>query len=182
MAQVKGKFITMTCALLEHRPDSQAEAQQRVKNLTGKEWNELEPEGWYDTTVLDAVLRAAEVQSGTIIGQAVSREIGHAVYPTIEKTVGLPKSLKTPLDLVQFEGEGYLQNHRGSNIVPRKFTQVEPGHIVVEAVMPGYGCTFIEGVYEGILQMSGAKEYKVRQTHCTHMGDPVCEFDIYWKD
>lgn len=161
---------------------SQAEAYQRVRKLTGKEWNQLEPEGWYDTLVFDAILRAAEVHEGNIIGQSVSREMGREVYPTIEKTVGLPKHLKTPLDWLQFEGEGFMLNHRGPGVVPRKFTKAEPGHIVVEAVMPDYSCIFIEGVFEGILQMCGVKQYKVRQTHCVKMGDKVCEYDIMWKE
>lgn len=182
MAESKGKFIIMACTLLAHRPQSQAEAGQRVKKFTGQEWNQLDPEGWYDTQVFDAVLRAAEAHEGAIIGQAVCREMGRDVYPTIGKTVGFPPHLKTPLDWLQFEGEGFLKNHRGPGVVPRKFTQVEPGHIIVEALMPGYGCVFIEGVFEGILQMCGVNDYKVRQSHCTKMGDQVCQYDITWKE
>jgi predicted hydrocarbon binding protein len=46
-----------------------------------------------------------------------------------------------------------------------------------------YDCILIEGVYEGILEkMCGIKQYKVIQTRCVKKGDPVCEYDITWKE
>lgn len=182
MAEIKGKFITLACSLLEHRPGTQAEALQRVKSLTGKEWNQLEPEGWYGAEVIDAVFQAAETHEGSILGKSIIRTMGRQVYPTIEKTVGFPKHLKTPLDWLQWEGNSFLDDHRGPDLVPRKFTKIEPGHIVVEAMSPGYNCIFIEGVYEGILEMCGIKDYKVRQTHCLKMGDKTCEYEIKWQE
>ena len=182
MAQVKGKFITMACSLLEFKPAAKADAFQRVKSLTGREWNQLEPDGWYDTGVFEAVFQATEEHHGTLMAWAAIKVMGRRVYPTINKTVGLPKHLKTPLDLLKWEGEGFLDNHQGPDIVPRKFIKTDPGHVVVEAISPGYNCILIEGVYEGILGIYGVKDYQVTQTRCVKKGDPVCEYDIRWKE
>ncbi len=120
MAEIKGKFVMLACSLLETKPEAKAQALANVKRLTGSEWNELDPEGWYDTKVLNSVFEAIEGTSSPILAWAAIKVIGQNVYPTIEKTVGLPKSLKTPLDFVKFEAEGFLANHRGADVIPRQ--------------------------------------------------------------
>jgi hypothetical protein len=181
MAQVKGKFITMACSLLEFKPTVKADALQRVKDITGKEWDQLEPEGWYDTRALGAVFEATEEHQDPLMAWAAIKVMGRRVYPTIDKTVGLPEHLKTPLDFIRWETGNFLSDHRGSDLVPRKLIQTDPGHVVVEATSPGYDCIVMEGVYEGILEICGIKDYKVTQTRCVKKGDPVCVYDIKWK-
>jgi hypothetical protein len=66
--------------------------------------------------------------------------------------------------------------------LPRKFLITDPGHVVVEAVSPGYTCVLIEGVYEGILEVCNITSYRVKQTRCVKRGDPVCEYDITWDE
>lgn len=182
MAKIKGKFITMACFLLESKPEVKEEAKQRIKEMTGKEWNQLEPEGWFDVSVLEAVFKSVEKHHGSIMGWAWIKTMGKRVYPTIDETVGLPKDLKTPLDWLRWEGNSFLDDHQGDDVVPRKFLVTDPGHVVVEAVSPGYNCAFIDGVYEGILDICKIKNYKVVQTRCLRKGDPVCEYDITWKE
>jgi hypothetical protein len=182
MAQIRGKFITMACSLLVLKPAAKAEAYQRVKSLTGKEWDQLEPEGWYDAEGPEAVFQVAEKYHGAVMSRAVIKVMGRRIYPTIDETVGLPTHLKTPVDWLEWEGSNFLNDHRGPDVVPRKFIKTEPGHIVVEAASPGYNCFITEGVYEGILEICGVKDYKVTQTRCVKKGDAVCEYDIRWKE
>ncbi|HMY33909.1 MAG TPA: hypothetical protein PLM36_22885 [Leptospiraceae bacterium] len=105
MAEVKGKFITLSCSLLETKPAAKKAALEAVKNMTGKEFNELDPEGWYDTKVMQSVFKAIEENSSPLLARAAIKLIGQKVYPTIEKTAGLPPTLKTPLDFIKFEAE-----------------------------------------------------------------------------
>ena len=182
MANIKGKFITMSCALLEWKPEAHDTAIKKIRQMTGKEWNQLDPEGWYDTAVLQAVFQAVIDHDGPMLGAASIKVMGRRVYPTIEKTVGLPKDLKTPLDWVKWEGNSFMLDHQGKDVVPRKFLNTELGHVIVEALSPGYDCTLIEGVYAGILDICKIKNYKITQTRCVKKGDPVCEYDISWKE
>jgi predicted hydrocarbon binding protein len=180
MADLKGKFVTLACSLLETKPEAKTAALAAVKQMTGKEWNELDPEGWYDTKVMNAVFQAIEDHTSPLLAWAAIKVIGRRVYPTIESSVGLPPNLNTPLDFVKFEAQGFLANHRGSEVVPRKIISAEPGLVVMEAPSPGYKCSFIEGVFEGILIMCDIRNGKVKQTRCVTKGDPTCEYVISW--
>lgn len=182
MAQSKGKFITMACLVLGLNEAAKADVFQKVKGLTGQEWDQLEHEGWYDTSVINAVFQVAEKHYGPVMAWAAIKTMGRQIFPTIDKTVGLPKHLKTPLDWLKWEGNTFLDDHRGPDVVPRKFIKTDPGHVVVEAISPGYNCLLVEGVYEGILKMCGVKDYAVTQTRCVKDGDPVCEYDIRWQE
>ncbi len=181
MATSKGKFIMMAYSLLELDPEAEAEAAQTIKRLTGKSCDHLDPEGWYDTNVIGTIFQIAEKHYGSIMAWSTIKVMGRRVFPTIAKTGGFPKDLRTPLDWVKWEGKTFLADHRGSDVVPRKFLVTEPGHVVVEAISPGYTCVLVEGVYEGILGMCNIKSYTVKQTRCVKKGDPVCEYDITWK-
>ena len=109
MAEVKGKFITLACDLIKSKPEARQAAIDAVRKLAGKDPYELDPEGWYDTKVFDAVFTAIESNTTGIMGWASIKVIGQLVYPTIKATVGLPPQLKMPLDFVKFEAEGFLQ-------------------------------------------------------------------------
>jgi len=181
MAKSKGKFIQMACSLLDLNPEAKNEALQAIKRLTGESCNQLTPEGWYDTSVIESIFQVAEKHYGSIMAWSTIKIMGRRVYPTIAKTVGFPKELRTPLDWVKWEGKSFLADHQGRDVVPRKFLRTDPGHVVVEAISPGYNCILVEGVYEGILEMCNIKSYRVKQTRCVKKGDPVCEYDITWS-
>ncbi len=52
--------------------------------------------------------------------------------------------------------------------------------MVVEAPSPGYNCSFIEGVFDGILIMCGIRLGEVTQTRCVKKGHGTCEYHIRW--
>ncbi len=181
MAEVKGKFIALACSLIQTKPDALKAATDAVKKMTGRDFSELDPEGWYDTKVMAAVFTALEDHCSPILAWAAIKVIGLRVYPTIEATAGLPRHFESPLDFVVFEAEGFLANHRGPEVIPRKFLKSEEGHVIVDAPSPGYNCALIEGVFEGILQMCGVRSGKVVQTKCKKTGDRTCVYDITWE-
>ncbi len=115
-----------------------------------------------------------------MLAWAAIKVIGRNVYPTIQATGGLPNNIHTPLDFIKFEAQGFLQNHRGDDVKPRKFIKAVPGMVVVEAPSPGYNCQLIDGVFEGILEMCDIRDGKVSQSRCVRDGDPTCEYIIQW--
>lgn len=182
MAKSKGKFVAMAYTLLELNPEAQIEAARKIKQLTGQDLTQIIPEGWYDTSVIESVFQIVEKYYGSIMAWSTIKVMGRRIYPTIAKTVGLPTHLKTPLDWLRWEGQSFLNDHQGRDVVPRNFLKVETGHIIVEAISPGYNCILVEGVFEGILDMCNIKTYTVKQTRCVKKGNPVCEYDITWKE
>jgi hypothetical protein len=102
------------------------------------------------------------------------------IYPTIKKAGGIPLSISNELELLAFEGTGFLAHHKGDDVKPRKYLKVEPHNVVVEAQSPGYNCTFIEGVFLGILEMYDITTGSVVQKKCVKNGDSVCEYHIHW--
>ncbi len=181
MAQVKGKFITLACSLIQTKQSALKAATGAVKEMTGLDYRDLDPEEWYDTEVFEAVFKAIEDYTSPILAWAAIKVIGLQVYPTIEATVGLPMHFTSPLDFVKFEADGFLANHRGRDVLPRKFLKEEEGHVIVDAPSPGYNCALIEGVFEGILSMCGVTHPKVIQTKCKKKGDNTCVYAITWK-
>jgi len=181
VAEVKGKFITLACDLIKTKPQARLAAMGAVRELTGKDPYELDPEGWYSTAAFDAVFSAIEANTEGIMGWASIKVIGQLVYPTIRSTVGLPPHLKTPLDFLKFEAEGFLTNHTGPDVIPRKFIKTEDKDIMIAAPSPGYNCTLIDGVYEGILHICGIADGSVKQIQCVKRGDPTCLYHITWK-
>ncbi len=182
MAELKGKFIQLSCGLLASKPEIQAQAVEAVRRHTGKSPEELDPEGWYPVKVMGDVFKCVEEGvSNKVLGWAAIKVVGREVYPTIQKTVGLPSNLTTPLDYIKFEAEGWLQNCRGVDVQPRKFIKTDPGHVVVDACPPpDYNCVLIEGVYEGILEMCGIKNGGCSQKKCVRKGDSTCEYHVKW--
>lgn len=180
MAEIKGKFVTLAFNFISTKPAAQQAAVVKVQALTGKHPRELEPEAFYDTRVLEAVFAAVKETENETISWIALRVIGREVYYEIKWTVGLPDHLKTPLDFIKFEAEGFLANHRGADVQPRRIISAEEGHVVIQALSPGYDCAFIEGVYEGILRMHKIYDPRVVQTKCVKKGDKVCEYDISW--
>ena len=178
MAEVKGKFITMTGNLMSSYPRKLEAANAVLLARTGKSWNELDPEGWYDTSLFSLFIEAYAENLPSRDEAIVT--LGKKVYPTIKRTVGLPPYLKTPLDFITYEAEGFLANHRGAGVVPREFVRIAEKHVIVRAKAPGYSAKLYEGVYLGILMMCGVAQAKVAQTKSTERGDATDEFDIRW--
>lgn len=178
MAQVKGKFITLTGALMSTYPEELAIADQALFKKIQKHWNELDPEGWYETSLfqlfMETYMKASPLKENALVN------LGKKVYPTIKKTVGLPH-LPNPQDFLKYEAEGFLDNHRGSDIRPRRILHCNHGSFLVEAPAPGYHSKLYEGVFLGILEMCGITTGKVVQTKCQEKGDVTSEFHITWK-
>jgi hypothetical protein len=151
MAKVKGKFITLACSLMAAYHDAQTEANEYLKKMTGKGWTELEQEGWYDTKIFNEVMELYAKSS--LSGSNAIVTLGRKVYPTIKKTAGIPEHIKTPLDFIKFEAEGFLLNHDGDDVIPRKILKAFDKEVVVQAPAPGYNEKLYEGVFLGILEM-----------------------------
>jgi hypothetical protein len=177
MAESKGKFISLAGALMSLYEDKLEAADRYCVRVTGKHYNDLDPEGWYGTDVINAFME--KYCEGSPTGERAIITLGRKIYPRIKRTVGLPE-FKSPLEAIIFEAEGFLDNHRGSDVVPRKFLRKEEGLVIVEAPAPGYDCLLYEGVYLGILEMTGVATGTCKQTRCVKKGDPTCEFRIEW--
>ena len=69
MAQVKGKFITLSCSLLETKPNAKVAALNAVKTMTGKEFNELDQKDGMILKFFQAVFQAIEDNSSPLCSQ-----------------------------------------------------------------------------------------------------------------
>ena len=178
MAEVKGRFITLTGTLMSPYPRQLDQANTLLMAKCGKLWNELDPEAWYNTwywaVFMDAFAKAS------VTGQRALVTVGRNIYPTIKNAGGLPTALRTPLDLIKYEAEGFLAHHRGADVKPRKFIKAVDHDVVVEAPAPGYSSRLYEGVFLGILEICGVTAGKVEQTKSQEKGDPTSEFHIMW--
>jgi hypothetical protein len=169
MAQVKGKFIKLAGFVMF--PDELKIADEYLKKLLGLTHDYLEDEEWYDTSIFDTFMK-------TCVEHSLSKErlyitIGKKVYPTIKNTTGLPEHLVTPLDFIKFEAEGFLQNHRGEDVFPRKIIKAEDHEVIMQAKAPGYSSKLYEGVWLGILYMCD-----IKTGHVENLGDDI--FKITW--
>ncbi len=159
MADVKGKFITLACSLMSAYPEAQSKANEYLKKLTGRGWTELEQEGWYNTEIFNEVMELYAKSSLSGIKAIVT--LGRKVYPTIKKTAGIPENVKTPLDFIKYEAEGFLLNHTGNDVIPRQIMKAVDKEVVIKAPAPNYNEILYEGVYLGILEMCGITTGKV---------------------
>ena len=76
----------------------------------------------------------------------------------------LPDNLKTPLDYIKYEAEGFREAHIGPEVRQRNFIKMEDGHVIVEAPAPGDSWRLFEGVWEGIFNMIGINNAEIKQT------------------
>lgn len=159
MAEVKGKFITLCGRLMSLYKEKTEEADAYLKAHIGKSYNEIEPEEWIDAHYLDYLM--SKYAEASFTKERAIIMLGRHVYPTIQRTVGLPPHLVTPLDFILFEAEGFLANHRGGDVIPRKFIKQEEGEVIVIAPAPGYSPKLFEGVFLGILDMCGVQNASV---------------------
>lgn len=159
MAQVKGKFIILAFNLMTLYPKAQEDANSYFNENIGKNVRELDLEGWYDTKHFNYIMELYAKNSKT--GSMAIVTLGKNVYPTIKRTFGLPEHLKTPVDFLRYEAEGFMLNHKGTDVKPREFLKVSDSEIIVRAVAPGYNEKLYEGVFLGILNMIGVTTGKV---------------------
>jgi hypothetical protein len=178
LAEVKGRFITLTGTLMSVHPRKLDQADTLLMAKCGKHWNELDPDGWYDTSSWDVFMDA--YVKASVAGEGALVLLGRNIYPTIKKAGGLPAALKTPLDLIKVEAEDFLAEHRGADVRPRKFIKAVDHDVVVEAPAPGYNSRLYEGVCLGILEICGVAAGSVEQTRSQEKGDPTSEFHIMW--
>lgn len=178
MAQVKGKYITMVASLMGTYKDARKEVDDELFSQTGKHYNEIEPEDWYDTKwikmFLDAYAKASPSKEYAMV------TFGRQVYPAMKKDNLLPLHLTTPLDYIKFEAEGFRMDHKGTDVKPRRFIKAVDKEVLIEAPAPGYQSKLYEGVYLGILEMLGIRTGKVVQTKSQEKGDNTSEFHITW--
>jgi hypothetical protein len=174
MAQVKGKFITLTGFLMSQKDDKALSFSDKILfSKTGKHWNELDPEGWYDTSLFNGFMKSYEASASD---EKAIIKVGKHVYPTIKETVGLPPEIKTAFDLIVFEAKGFELNHKGDDVKPRQFVKKQDGFVIVKAPAPGYTQKLYIGVFLGILEMFGITQGKVTMTK----GKPDFEYEIKW--
>jgi hypothetical protein len=178
MAQLRGKYITMMGAFMGAYQNARKEVDDLLFAQTGKKYNELEPEGWYDTKWLH-LFQEAYVKASP--SKEVARvTYGRSIYPSLKRANLLPTNLKTALDFIKYEADGFKDSHKGTDVKPRKFIKLTEGDVIVEASAPGYNSKLYEGIYLGILEMLGIKTGKVVQTKSQEKGDSTSEFHITW--
>jgi hypothetical protein len=177
MAQVKGKFIGLAGQLMSLYKADLAKADGVLYQKTKKHYDELEPEGWYETSLFDLFMETYAKASPT--GERAIITLGRRVYPTIKNSVGLPP-VTDPLEFLKLEAEFFMTEHKGPDVRPRKIITAEKGRFIVEAPAPGYNCALFEGVFLGILDMLDVQTGKVVQNKCEKRGDATCEFEVTW--
>ncbi len=179
MVEVRGKFVMLAAEMMGSHEKERDKADDRLFRATGRHWGELDPEAWYDIRHANSFIRAYAEASPK--GETVVVAIGEQMYPTIARTTGLPERLKTPMDYLRYETEGYLTNVRGRGVTPKRIVKMEDGHAIIEAKIRAWDCRIQEGVYLGILGLAGVSGGVVEHKKCVRRGDPVCEFHIKWQ-
>jgi len=174
MADIKGKFVVLAGSLMKLYPDALKFCDDLLFEKIGKHWNEIDPNAWIDTKIFNGFM--VNYAKASVSGEQALITLGKNIYPTIKRTTGIPPEVKTPLDMLVFSAQGFSENHRGSDVKPRKFIKLEDKHVIVQAAAPGYSQTFVEGVFLGILEMYGIKTGKVIMIK----GEPIFEYEITW--
>ena len=178
MIEVKGKFITLAGSLMSLYPANRDKADAVLFRRTGKHWNELDPEGFYDTDIYKAFLDG--YCEGSITGEKALITLGRNYFPTIKKLGGIPDDIDNALDLIIYSTRSFADDHRGPGIKPIRITKAVEGDVVLEIPDCGYDCRLGEGVYLGILSMYGIDDAVVEQARCIKHGGTACDFCINW--
>jgi predicted hydrocarbon binding protein len=178
MAEVRGNLIQLTGSLMSMYADVQKKADDALFAKTGKHWNQYSINDWVDAKFWDLFMTS--YAEGSPSGERAFLTLGRSIYPTIKKAGQIPAEINTVVKMLEFEGEGFKNYHRGSDVKHRKFLKVKEGDVLVEAPSPGYNCKVIEGVFLGIVEMFNIKTGKVAQTKCIKSGGSTCEYHITW--
>lgn len=180
MVEVRGKFITLAAGFIKIYPRYYDKADAFVLEKTGLRQTQLDPEAWYDARIY-AYLMECFVEASPTKEKALIT-LGRGIYPTIQRTVGLPPGLETIEDFVEFEAKAYLDNVRGPGVRPRRISKLADGHLRIQLRMDEQPCKIGEGVYQGMLTMTGNPDGIVEHRRCIRNGDPECEFHILTGD
>lgn len=161
-AEVKGKFFHLAARLMNSVSEKHLQtANNALIDTLGLAWNELEPEEYYSTTLFGLFVETYARAAGDA-EEAIVR-LGKLIYPTIKRTSGLPEFLKTPKEFIRFEAAGYLLNHQGIDIIPRKIISQSENSITMYAPAIGYSEKLYEGVWLGMLEMINVTTGKVEK-------------------
>ena len=177
MPQVKGKFIALTGTLMNLYKEDQQKANELLFKKTGKYFNELDPEGFYDTSIFDAFMH--KYAEASITGEKALFTLGRQVFPLIKKTQGLPPDTDSALKLIVFSAKQFVHDHKG--LPPIKIITAKEGNVILRIPDTAYDCIMIEGVYMGILRMFGVTG-QVKQNNCVKKGGKFCELAISWYE
>lgn len=163
--EIKGQFITTLCNLLETSPEVKVAAFEHVKQVTGKSYDKLDPQGWYPIRASTGILEMISKEYTPVLTRVRFKTMGSNVYPTMKAHGGIPADVNTPGKLMRFEAEGYMKSHRGAEVVPHKILKDAPNEFIVQVdLLPGTPSAMYEGVYLGILKMCGISSGIVRVT------------------
>lgn len=152
MAQIKGKFITLTGMLASASAEAIQNIDKYLEEQTGLTHLELDPEEFYDVALWDETLKI--YTNSFPDPKKALIDLGKRIYPTIKRTAGFPEHLKTPKDFILFEAEGFRLNH-SRDVKPRKIVEETENSVTMYAPAPGYDETLYIGVWLGILEMNG---------------------------
>lgn len=161
-AEVKGKFFQLAAQLMNSVSEKHLQiANKALIDTLGLAWNELHPEEYYPTTLFGLFVETYAQAVGN--AEEAIIKLGKLIYPTIKYTTGLPEFLKTPKEFIRFEAAGYLLNHQGIDIIPRKIINQTDNSITMYAPSIGYSEKLFEGVWLGMLEMIGVNTGKVEK-------------------
>jgi len=171
VADIRGQMVLLVARLMN--PAAREQAETVLNSRTGLRLADLTPDSWVNTSIFEAFLQAHAHAHGSGRGQQAIIDVGRQIFPTLEAGGLLPKETKSLADWLAYEGQVFLKTHRGNEVRGRNVLTREDGHVVVEALAPGYDSTLYVGLYEGILAWAGAREPAVTRK-------PGHVFDITW--
>lgn len=145
---------------------------------TGKAWNKLDPNEFYDIRLFSECLQS--YSSATKMGTKAISVFGRHFYPTIQSTYGIPPQIKTITDHLKYESEMFIKTHQGVNVEPRKITAKSEKEIQVLTKSVGYDPILFQGVFIGVFQTIGIRSVVVTHTKRQVSYNDYNEFKITW--
>jgi hypothetical protein len=179
MPEIRGKFIRLAGSLMTLYPEQRDKADAFLYAATGKHWDNLEPDQWYDAEIYKVFLE--NYCSGSITGQKALLTLGRKIFPTKKKLGELPPDIKTPLEMLIYSTRSFTEDHGGDGIRPVRIIRAEERDVILDIPDHGYDCMVDEGVYIGILEMFGIEDRHIEQIKCKKKGDVSCRFRITWQ-
>ena len=178
MQEVRGKFIRLAGGLMSLYPEQRDKADSVLVEKTGKHWDEVNPDEWFEADIYKVFLDA--YCESSVTGEKALITLGRNIFPTKKKRGELPDDITSALDLLVYSTESFTDDHRGDGIRPVGIIKASEGEVILDVPDHGYDCRVDEGVYLGILGMFGIDDGEVEQTKCKSKGDSSCEFRITW--
>ena len=135
--------------------------------------------GWYPYStfahllrVIDQTVGKGDVSQARRIGEVSAERDVHGVFKIIGAMAGFQTLLpRSPIFWPRYFNRGKLValdvGDRGARLQIHDFPEIDPIH-----------CIVLEGWFEKIGGLFGAKNVRVRHTACVHRGSLVCEYTI----